>query len=856
MSAPVTIVFKAVTDQAESGIAKLASSMEGAFRKFVSAAVVEEAIRRAINFGDEMGKAAQKIGVAVESLSTWTVGASLANVEAHELELSFRALANTLSEAADGQKEAKDLFQQLAVAISSSDGTVRSFDEILRDIADQFQRMPNGIEKSHLAAQLFGRSGQQLIPFLNDGAAGIERMREEAEELGVVIDRSFASQSEMFNDTVTKIGLALRGVAIDIARRLLPSLIAFAQAIKEITVGSRSLVPVLEPVVEVIRTLAGVVVTAQAGLQQLGVLSLAYANAAWERLKGNKAFADELIRTADAKIKEIEERSGKQIKSILGISEGGEDDDGKSERTRPDTKSAERIARELEKRKTSLLAEIEFEEQILDRDLEQKFINAYQYEEKRAELIRRRTAVEYRFSEKSAEDIRQLETKEKAALLENDRQYIERIKKQSDEAYDAQIAIAQAKGEKLIATELEIRKKFAAIRQSLDGSQINAGRLPGPAAIDAAERAELAQARVANEMERQERAQHEFQQSVQTTNALVESGQVSQLDGQERNNRAAEEYRRILLDVLKALEVVARVNPDLAELRDKLQKVKQEIAGADASIVDNSFLARLSKQIDQLKLQAQTAGRDIADGIMGPMRGALDNFGEMVLQNIEHTKSFAQAWAQAGRQVVANLITIAAKYVASKLAMMAVDTVFHNQSTRQAASTTASSGVAGVAKAGEQGGWYGVLIYLGVFAAAIAAVSAMAAGLSGGFAEGGFVKGPGSGTSDSILTRLSNGEFVVNAMQTEKWLPVLQAINDGAMNVGVSRPITSGDGAAKRLPGLAGATGGGSAVNVSPAPVKIAVVNDQSELRRFMESEEGRKIVFESVSQKKLELGL
>lgn len=48
-----------------------------------------------------------------------------------------------------------------------------------------------------------------------------------------------------------------------------------------------------------------------------------------------------------------------------------------------------------------------------------------------------------------------------------------------------------------------------------------------------------------------------------------------------------------------------------------------------------------------------------------------------------------------------------------------------------------------------------------------------------GFATGGYVSGPGTGTSDSIPTALSNGEFVVNAKSTRKHLPLLQAINSG-----------------------------------------------------------------------------
>lgn len=51
-----------------------------------------------------------------------------------------------------------------------------------------------------------------------------------------------------------------------------------------------------------------------------------------------------------------------------------------------------------------------------------------------------------------------------------------------------------------------------------------------------------------------------------------------------------------------------------------------------------------------------------------------------------------------------------------------------------------------------------------------------------GLASGGYVSGPGSGTSDSIPAQLSNGEYVVNAAATKKHKALLDAINSG--NVG------------------------------------------------------------------------
>jgi len=49
-------------------------------------------------------------------------------------------------------------------------------------------------------------------------------------------------------------------------------------------------------------------------------------------------------------------------------------------------------------------------------------------------------------------------------------------------------------------------------------------------------------------------------------------------------------------------------------------------------------------------------------------------------------------------------------------------------------------------------------------------------------ADGGYVQGPGTGTSDSVPAMLSNREFVVNAQQTSKFRPLLESINSGRIS--------------------------------------------------------------------------
>lgn len=87
------------------------------------------------------------------------------------------------------------------------------------------------------------------------------------------------------------------------------------------------------------------------------------------------------------------------------------------------------------------------------------------------------------------------------------------------------------------------------------------------------------------------------------------------------------------------------------------------------------------------------------------------------------------------------------------------------------------------------------------------------------FASGGFVSGPGSGRSDSVPARLSNGEFVVNAGATSRHRDLLEAINNGRV------PMFADGGLVGNLPAITprAAVAGGVTVNVqnnTPAQVE------------------------------------
>ena len=84
-------------------------------------------------------------------------------------------------------------------------------------------------------------------------------------------------------------------------------------------------------------------------------------------------------------------------------------------------------------------------------------------------------------------------------------------------------------------------------------------------------------------------------------------------------------------------------------------------------------------------------------------------------------------------------------------------------------------------------------------------------------ATGGRIRGPGTGTSDSIPMMLSDGEYVVRAAQAKKFAPLLEAINSGRIGKMAAGGVVGG---APRIPSLAGMGRGGDRLSLS-MPITI-----------------------------------
>lgn len=195
-----------------------------------AAAALFGAVKAAADYGDQLDNMRQRTGIAVEDLAKLQYAAKLSDTSTEALGKGLKVLAGLMVAAAGGAANSSALFEQYHIALRNTDGSVRSTVDVLGDLADVFSTMPDGANKSALAAEFFGQKmGVELIPLLNQGKAGIQALGDEAVRLGLVMGADQAKAAADFNDRLDKMSALSNAAKVAIGAALIPVLNDFLQ---------------------------------------------------------------------------------------------------------------------------------------------------------------------------------------------------------------------------------------------------------------------------------------------------------------------------------------------------------------------------------------------------------------------------------------------------------------------------------------------------------------------------------------------------------------------------------------------------------------------------------------------------
>lgn len=161
-------------DQVQGVLGRL-SPLLAAFGVSLGVGAVVQFARAAADVAADLGEMAEQVGVTTDKLQLYRLVASQTHLKDEELQKGLARLTRTIGEASEGNDKALARFNALGVGILDAGGNIRATEAILADTAKALLAIDDPAKRAIAVVDLFGKSGQKMLPFLKEIA---ERQQE------------------------------------------------------------------------------------------------------------------------------------------------------------------------------------------------------------------------------------------------------------------------------------------------------------------------------------------------------------------------------------------------------------------------------------------------------------------------------------------------------------------------------------------------------------------------------------------------------------------------------------------------------------------------------------------------------
>lgn len=213
-----------------TGAAAGLSGALGSLAPLLSVAGLAGMVKGSIAAGDAIYDLSQRTGVSVEALARFKKAAATSGTDLEGVSKGLVKLSKAMLDAATGGKASAASFQALGIDVKNADGSLKSADQVMLEVANRFKAMPDGVAKTALALRLFGKSGAELIPMLNMGGEAIDRMK-------VKMTEAFAQKADEYSDKLAILSGKVGALGADLTIALLPALNQITDALTVVVSG-------------------------------------------------------------------------------------------------------------------------------------------------------------------------------------------------------------------------------------------------------------------------------------------------------------------------------------------------------------------------------------------------------------------------------------------------------------------------------------------------------------------------------------------------------------------------------------------------------------------------------------------
>ena len=169
-----------------------------------------------------LARVALVANTSTEQISKLSFAVSQYGANQDDLLDGLKDFAVRMQEAADGAGTGHEFLTRLGITVTDTDGRLRPVVEVFKEFSDKLAGMTDATEAAVVADELLNDVGIRLLPTLRQGAEGIERLGEDAENLGVVVDESSVKMSQKFNKNLKSAAQLVKGLWERLGRELIP----------------------------------------------------------------------------------------------------------------------------------------------------------------------------------------------------------------------------------------------------------------------------------------------------------------------------------------------------------------------------------------------------------------------------------------------------------------------------------------------------------------------------------------------------------------------------------------------------------------------------------------------------------
>lgn len=263
----------------ESTVSKI-NSMRGQLLSIGAVAMPVAAVR---NWASAVNDLEDKTNMSAESASRLLAVGEFVGLATEEMSGAMAKMSKTAYTAAKAIETAaasgnisQDVFTKFGIQILDSNNRLLSAEQILSNVTDKHRAMANGVEKTAMEMEIFGRSGAKLNDLLNLTDDQFQAVYRSAEKTGLVLDHSTTQAFEDAEFEINAAGQAMKGLAVSVGAQMLPQFRALAESTRDVAEWFAELSPEMRTAVTLSLETAAAVSALSLAIQGVSALAGPY----------------------------------------------------------------------------------------------------------------------------------------------------------------------------------------------------------------------------------------------------------------------------------------------------------------------------------------------------------------------------------------------------------------------------------------------------------------------------------------------------------------------------------------------------------------------------------------------------